>query len=125
MMLRQVRLPLTGFGANPSEAAIEIRTLSGKERFRRAAMAPLIGLGIAVLVLPIPIVHFAVPPVALIGGVVLAVRRASQGELISTAHGACPFCGTDQTLGLNGTAYRLPRNLKCRSCLKLMTLAQS
>jgi hypothetical protein len=125
MTVRSMELVLTGFGAPPSLATLEIRTLTGRERFRRAAIAPIAGLGIAILVLPIPIVHFAVPPVALIGGVVLAVRRASQSELIATAHGACPFCGTDQTLGVNGTAYRLPRSLKCRSCLKLMTLAES
>ncbi|MEO8138854.1 MAG: hypothetical protein ABI742_04355 [Gemmatimonadota bacterium] len=122
MTLREVRLSLSGFGAAPSVASLEIRTLTPGERLQRAAMAPAIGLGIAVLVLPIPIVHFAVPPVALIGGVVMGFRRASQGELIATAHGACPFCGTEQTLGVNGTAYRLPRSLKCRNCLRPMTL---
>ncbi len=114
--------PLSGFGASPSVARLEIRTLTGPERFRRAAMAPLMGLGIAIAVLPIPIVHLAVPPVALLGGIVLGFRRAGQRELIATAEGPCPFCSTEQTLGLNGAVYRLPRNLKCRSCLRLLTI---
>lgn len=122
MRLRQVQLPLTGFGASASAARIEIRTLTGRERVRRAAIAPLVGVGIAILVLPIPVVHLAVPPVALIGGVVFGFRRLMQRELFSAAHGTCPFCGTEQTLGLNGAACRLPRSLKCRACLRQITL---
>ncbi len=120
--LRALHLPISGFGVRSSQANIEIRSLSGRERLRRAAMAPLIGLGVAIAVLPIPIVHFAVPPVALLGGIVVGLRRATQRELFATAHGPCPFCGTEQTLGVNGSAYRLPRTLSCRSCRKPLTL---
>ena len=122
MTSREVRLQLTGFGARPTVATIEVRALTGGERIRRAAIAPLAGLGIAILVLPIPVVHFAVPPVALISGVVFGFRRVAQRELVAAGHGACPFCGTEQTLGMNGTAYRLPRDLKCHSCLRPITL---
>jgi hypothetical protein len=118
-------LPMQGFGTPKTHAQVEVTALSTGARLRRAALAPAIGLGIGLLVLPIPIVHLAVPPVALVTGVVVGLRRALQGEIITQAHGPCPFCGTEQTLGLNGSAYRLPRNLKCRSCLKLFTISEA
>jgi hypothetical protein len=125
MTTRVLDLPMEGFGTRSTHARVEVTTLSPGERLRRAAAAPAIGLCVSLLVLPIPIVHFAVPPVALVTGVVLGVRRALQGEIITRAHGPCPFCGTDQTLGLTGAPYRLPRPLKCRSCLKLFTISEA
>jgi len=125
MSLRLLDLSLQGFGTQATQAQVEVKALSAGERARRAAMAPVIGLCVSLLVLPIPIVHFAVPPVALVGGVVMGIRRALQGEIITQAHGPCPFCGTDQSLGLTGASFRMPRDLKCRSCLKLFTIAES
>lgn len=122
MNIRHLSLPLSGFGTSPSRAEIEVGSLSSGERFRRAAIAPVIGLGVSLAVLPIPIVHFAVPPVALVTGVVMGIRRALQSEIITSATGSCPFCGATQTLGLNGTPYRMPRDLKCHSCLKPFTI---
>ncbi|HXW97734.1 MAG TPA: hypothetical protein VEI47_09120 [Gemmatimonadales bacterium] len=122
MIVRRIQLPIRGFGAAPSQATLEVATLSTGERFRRGAMAPVFGFGVALLVLPIPIVHLAVPPFAIIGGMVMGVRRAFQKEIITSARGTCPFCGTEQTLGLNGSRYRLPRDLKCRSCSQLLSL---
>jgi hypothetical protein len=122
MNVRELELPLSGFGARPTQAHIQVGTLSPAERLRRAAAAPALGLGIALLVLPIPIVHFAVPPLALTGGIAFGIRRALQREIFRSAHGACPFCGMDQTLGLTGAVFRLPQDLKCRSCLKLLLL---
>ncbi|MFN8651661.1 MAG: hypothetical protein U0133_07145 [Gemmatimonadales bacterium] len=123
MTTHPVTLPLTGFGAAPSQATLEIGTLSTVERLKRAGLAPVIGLLVSIAVLPIPIVHFAVPPVALLLGIVLGLRRLTQGRIITRAEGSCPFCGTVQTLGLNGSSYRMPRELKCQHCLKSFTIA--
>ncbi|HSB55731.1 MAG TPA: hypothetical protein VLD58_15325 [Gemmatimonadales bacterium] len=116
-------LPLSGFGTPRTEAKLEIGSLSAGERFRRAVIAPVAGLFVSIAVLPIPIVHFAVPPVAILTGIVLGIRRIGQRRIITRAEGVCPFCGTSQTLGLNGTSYRMPRELKCRSCLKPFTIS--
>jgi hypothetical protein len=125
MSLRLLTLPLQGFGTPATQAQVEVKALSAGERAKRAAMAPVAGLCVSLLVLPIPIVHFAVPPLALVGGVVMGIRRALQGEIITQARGPCPFCGTDQALGLIGTPFRMPRNLKCHTCLKLFTIADT
>ena len=123
MNLRQLNLPLSGFGTPSTEAEVEVGSLSPGERFRRAAIAPAIGLGVSLAVIPIPLVHFAVPPVALVTGVVVGIRRALQSEIITRATGPCPFCGAEQTLGLTGAPFRFPRDLKCHACLKPFTIA--
>ncbi len=125
MNLRQLSLPLSGFGVLPSRAEVEVGSLSSSERLRRAAIAPVIGLGVSLAVIPIPIVHFAVPPVALVTGVVVGIRRALQQEIITRATGSCPFCGSPQTLGLTGTPFRMPRDLKCHICLKPFTISEA
>lgn len=122
MDTREAHLPMTGWGSDRTEAALTIARLTARERLRRGVTAPLAGLGIAIMVLPIPVVHFMVPPLAILGGIVLGFRRATTREVILSAHGPCPFCGTNQTLGLNGSAYHMPRNLHCRNCRKAFTI---
>ncbi len=122
MQTREVHLPLSGWGSATSEATLTVATLTLGERLRRGAMAPLIGLGIAILVVPIPVVHFMVPPLAILGGIAIGLRRMTTKDVILSAHGPCPFCGTNQTLGLTGSAYTMPRNLHCRSCRKAFSI---
>lgn len=122
MITGEVVHQLTGFGATPSTAQVTIATLTAGERLKRAAMGPVIGVVVTLIVLPIPIVHLIVPPLALIGGLVYGGLRTTQHEIITAAHGTCPFCGTDQTFGLTGAPYRMPRNLTCHSCRKPFTI---
>jgi hypothetical protein len=49
-------------------------------------------------------------------GLGLAAVRLSRREIVLSAEGACPFCGTRQRLGLAGRKYRLPRRVHCSSC---------
>jgi hypothetical protein len=123
MDVSSLTLPLAGFGTPKTEAKLEIGSLTAGERFRRAVIAPVVGLAVSLAVLPIPIVHFAVPPVALLTGIVVGLRRLGQRRIITRAEGVCPFCGTTQTLGLNGSSYRMPRELKCHSCHQAFTIS--
>lgn len=122
MQTREAHLPLSGWGGDKTEATLTVALLSPGDRLKRAALAPLVGIGIVIIVIPIPIVHLIVPPLALIGGVVAGLLRAGTRELILSAHGPCPFCGTNQTLGLSSTPYRLPRTLHCRNCRKAFSI---
>jgi hypothetical protein len=122
LSVREELVSIRGFGVVPASATISVHSLSGKERARRAGFPPMIGVGVAILVLPIPIVHLAVPPMAILGGLFLGIRRGLQREIISQARGSCPFCGVEQSLGLTGTNYHLPRDLKCSACLRPLTL---
>lgn len=120
--VRPIELSLQGFGTGAGIARAEIRRLQGGERVRRALLGPAVGLGIAVLVLPIPVVHFMLPPVAIVAGIVIGVRRGLARELFLTARGTCPRCNREQGLGLNGAAFQLPREIKCGGCGHLLTL---
>ena len=120
--LRTTSLALTGFGVPATVASAEIRELSSGERLRRGFGAAALGLLLAILTLPIPIVHFVFPLVALVGGLVLGVRRFGQGELFHRVEGACPFCGRDGRWGLTHAPVKLPRELSCPACRKTLEL---
>ncbi len=122
MSATQPQIGIRGIGTGPVAATVEVRSLAAGERLRRAAMRPALGVGIALIVLPIPIVHLIVPPVALVGGVVVGVHRLLQRDLFVGVRGPCPCCGIEQSFGLNGAEYRLPQALKCHACLQLLTL---
>lgn len=122
--VRSLGLSLRGFGTGAGPAHAEVRRLGGGERIRRAAVSPAVGLAVAVLVLPIPIVHFMVPPAAIVAGFVIGVRRGLARELFLTARGTCPRCDREQSLGLTGSAFQLPREIKCGGCGHLLTLEE-
>ena len=122
MNLRTLTLPLEGFGVAPTRAEVEIQVLSTGERLRRGALGPIVGLGMALVTLPIPLVHLFFPAAALVGGVVIGVRRGMSRELFHRATGPCPFCGAEQRLGLTGSTYRVPSSVKCSRCLQPLIL---
>jgi hypothetical protein len=125
MSIRTMTIPLAGFGAPVQAANATIRTLDPGERLRRAGKALAIGFAAALLTLPIPLVHLFFPPAALVGGVVLGARRLGQRELFQQVEGTCPFCGTEQRLGLTDSPFRLPRTLTCFHCRRSLTLGEA
>jgi hypothetical protein len=115
MEVKTMQLPLTGFGAGPTPARVEILTLSPVDRIKRAAVilgASLLGAAIAI---PIPLVHFVLVPAALILGAVFALLRLRQREIFRSAGGRCPFCSTEQSFTVMGR-FKLPKRLHCSSC---------
>lgn len=116
------RLMLRGIGAPPVPLLVPVRHLGPWTRLWRAALGCLGGLAVAIAALPIPIIHLVLPPVALVAGVVLGIRRGMVRTLFGAARGPCPCCGQEQGLGLTGTPYGLPRELKCHACRQLLSL---
>ena len=113
---------LAGLGALPVPVRLQVRILGPGARLRRAALGPIAGLGVAVAVLPVPIIHLVLPPIALVAGVVAGIRRGLVRILFEAVRGTCPCCGQEQSLGLEGQPYRLPQELKCHACRQLLTL---
>lgn len=107
---------LKGFGAPPTDARIVVESLTPRRRVARAGAMAGIGLAAALVALPIPLVHFVLVPGSLLIGGVLAALRLMQHEIFSSAEGRCPFCATEQRLGLAGKTFRLPRRLHCTGC---------
>jgi hypothetical protein len=113
---------LKGFGAAPTPAQVVVAKLSLRDRVGRAALMLGGGVAVALVALPIPLVHLVLVPGALLVGVTLAALRVRQREIFRSAEGACPFCGTRQRLGLAGRVFRLPRQVHCRNCQRPLDL---
>lgn len=123
MELRTIDVPLKGFGAAPNSARLDIATLNGRDRLKRAATVLAIFLAIAVIAIPIPLVHFGLVPGALLLGLVFFWVRLGQREVFQGAEGTCPFCGTEQEFPLMGR-LRLPKEVHCASCHRSLTLGE-
>jgi hypothetical protein len=123
MEVRALEVPLRGFGVQPSHARIQFATLTLADRLRRATAVFGLGLLLALIAIPIPLVHFILVPGALLLGTVLAAVRLSQRDIFQTAHGRCPFCATDQSFTVMGR-FRLPKRLYCASCQRELVLEE-
>lgn len=115
METRSLELPLRGLGAEPRTALVEIGILDPADRLKRAGVAFGAGLALAVIALPIPIVHFMLVPGALVLGLVLGIRRLGQGQTFRRGSGACPYCGKQQDFTIVGR-FHLPKRVYCSSC---------
>jgi hypothetical protein len=122
MATRSLAASLKGFGAPATPAELVVETLGLGDRVRRAALAFAAGAALAIIALPIPLVHFVLVPGALLLGLIFAGLRLNQREIIRSAKGACPYCGTRQRLGLAGRVFRLPREVFCERCRRPLDL---
>ena len=118
---RTIELQLQGFGAPPASARAEIAELSAAERMKRAAMIFAAFIAVALIALPIPIVHFVVVPAGLLLAVALGALRLREAEIFRAVEGRCPFCGTDQSFAGLGR-FRLPRVFYCATGRRRLTL---
>lgn len=121
MTRRTIELRLHGFGTPPAPARAEIAELSAVERMKRAAAIFGAFIAVALIALPIPIVHFVVVPAGLLLAVALGALRLRESEIFRGVEGRCPFCGTDQSFAILGR-FRLPRQVDCTSCRRSLTL---
>jgi len=117
-----LEVPLKGFGATPTRAQVVVENLTTGQRVRRAGVALAAGGALAVIALPIPLVHFVLVPGALLLGLIFAAMRLGQRQVIRSAEGACPYCGAHQRLGLAGRVFRLPREVFCEKCRRPLDL---
>ncbi len=124
MTTRSAPLRLHAWTGAESRATGTWRVFDRAHRLRRAGSALGLGAGIALLMLPIPIVHFAGVPGGLLFGLVAAADQFATPEILREADGACPHCDTAQRF-LVGTGLRkvgLPTQVFCKQCGKPSTL---
>ena len=121
MEVRFLELPLTGFGVPSTSARIELLELSRTDRLKRAAMTFGLGVALALIAVPIPLVHFVLVPAALLLGAVLALVRLRQQQIFRGAQGVCPFCGTRQSFTVMGK-FKLPKKIDCGTCQRELML---
>ena len=98
----------------------------GPARLRSAGIAFGLGVLFALIFVPIPIVHFAGVPLALLGGLVIAGRRLAPGPRLRAIRGACPHCGHEQSFFLGPSWKRggVSRQLVCESCAQTLAAVE-
>lgn len=121
MNTRSIDLQLKGFGAPPAHARAEIAELSPRERMKRAALIFGAFIAVAIVALPIPVVHFVVVPAGLLLAFTLGAWRLREGTIFQDVEGRCPLCGAEQHFQVMGR-FRLPRALDCERCRRRLTL---
>jgi hypothetical protein len=116
-----LELGLHGFGASTVPARVEVAELEPTERIKRAAVVFGAFVAVAIVALPIPIVHLMLVPGALLLAVVLGGLRLRDRAIFRDVSGGCPFCGTQQQFPLFGR-FRLPKDVHCANCGRKLTL---
>jgi hypothetical protein len=121
--IRTLDLRLHGFGAPTAPAHAKIAELAPADRVRRAAVVFGAFVAVAIVALPIPIVHFMVVPGGLLLAFVLGGLRLREDAIFRDVSGRCPFCGTEQHFPLFGR-FRLPKDVHCANCGRKLTLEE-
>ena len=112
---------MTGYAPTRTEAVMTVDNLVPGRRIGRAVGGFGIWFGAALLGALIPVAHFLLVPVLLIGAFVVLVQRLGVSALVKRAHGTCPDCGAEQDLDVP-RAFHLPVDVTCRACQRRLTL---
>ena len=123
MTTRSLELRLHGFGAPTAPARAEIAELAPADRLKRAAVVFGAFIAVAIVALPIPIVHLMLVPGALLLAFILGGLRLREDAIFRDVSGGCPFCGTQQHFPLFGR-FRLPKDVHCSTCGRKLTLEE-
>lgn len=123
---RTVVLQLTEWGSGPiGPAEARVGHVSLGRRLMRGAIPVAIAMVLALLILPIPLMHLAgIPLLAL--GVYFSVRNARAREVFLGASGTCPSCHSQTKLfvGFGKPPFKLPVKTSCSSCGRNLMLKQ-
>lgn len=85
------------------------------ERTRRAVLTWLAAWGLGVVAVFLPVLHFFLVPLLVLGGPLLAFQRLGERVSVVDVKGTCPGCGAAQQQPLNRAAQ--PRlEFRCDAC---------
>jgi len=118
----EVPASLTAFGHPPRPALAVIVEQAPGQRLARTLAGLGMFWGLAHASLFIPIAHFVLVPTFLVGGIVMAVKRAREDRRLLRVRGACPRCGAVQDLQPGGR-FVDGRSFDCPKCHGNVTLA--
>ncbi len=105
----------------PIVARVTARHRDAKARVSRAALTWAAGWGLAVAAVFLPVLHFVLVPLLLVGTPLLAWQRLHEPATLIDAEGACPACGAHRTFALGG-AWRVRTALRCEACGRALVL---
>lgn len=122
--LEPVTVTLTSPDGPVSTATGTLRHFTLVERVLRASVTLLVGIAVAALLIPIPIIHLIGIPLALLGGIGLAARQLLTTVRLAPLRLPCPKCAAENRVG-GGFGYRsatAPIEHRCDSCRRGLTL---
>jgi hypothetical protein len=108
-------------GRDDSRASLTVQRHDAAARSARALKTLGITWGCAVIAVFLPLLHFVLVPLLLLGGPVLAYQKSREAVTLLTATGACPACQAPQDHRLNAAA-RERLVLRCESCGRALEL---
>ena len=119
----QVIVSLEATGSEVTQCKGLFTTFAMAHRARRSVIVFAVATGLAVLFLPIPIIHLLAIPMILLGGIVLALRQLSIVGRLAPLRMACPKCGVLNRVGGGlGVRAMAPTSRVCESCRRELIL---
>ena len=120
---RAVVVSLSVAGCEASEREGVFTEFAAPERVMRSGIVLLIAIGLAVMFLPIPIIHLLAIPMILIGGLVLAIRQLSISGRLAPMRIPCPRCGASNRVGGGlGVRSLASTDRSCENCRRILML---
>ena len=119
----QVVVSLVAAGGEVTQCTGLFTTFAMAQRARRGVIVFLAATGLAVLFLPIPIIHLLAIPMILLGGIVTAIRQLSIVGRLAPIRIACPKCSALNRVGGGlGVRSMAPKSRACESCRRELVL---
>lgn len=113
--LTAVTLAYSEYGKPPAPAALPIVTLSPKERMVRALKRLFLVWALAAASIVLPVLHFCLPPLLAVAGLVAAALAFSATVRLDAHAGlTCPNC--QKPIALAGPRFGWPVRYPCTSC---------
>lgn len=97
-----------------SHSTLSVIPLTSYERWKAAFLTLLVWWIGAVLMVPVPVLHFILVPLALVGGLIAFVFRICMTHRRPLVEIRCPNCQTE--LLLKQSAFRWPIYEMCNAC---------
>lgn len=108
----------------PTEALVTIADWTALERIRRGAVGLALCWGLAGASLPIPGLHFVLPPVLLLAGPIVFVVRLLVSSSFKQVDGVCPRCKVARAMPTSGKVVD-ETNVFCDGCGNQLTMRLS
>ena len=106
---------LTYLGQPDQPAELSVIMRDAGQRTRRAVLTWLAGWGLGIVAVFLPVLHFVLVPLLVLGGPILAFNRFGERVSVLAVTGTCPGCGVAQHQPLKrGAQPRL--EFRCDSC---------
>src|SRR5579862_9123596 len=120
---RQVIVRLAAAGVEPVQVAGVFDQFNRRERVKRSIIVMVVAIGLAAMLIPIPIVHLLGIPLLLVVGVILAIRQLSLIGRLRPVRITCPKCGVSNRVGGGlGVSSIAARERTCDSCRRILTV---